>query len=152
MSTQLPTMNCQNESPTADPRIDDLRTRLAAEGIDILSLAVAFIGGNDSLIGEVDEEHSSDIRIKNPKLLTRMTFQDRRTGEIKNELRFSDLDFVHAGNVIVRPVAFFYLRWSDDITKLAYGNAYLGFLEGAKIAKAQEAGIVVPGNVNFPQR
>lgn len=154
MPTQPPTLNCQNETPTisSDSRIADLEGKLREEGIDFQSLVVLFLGGVDSVIGAHTAMEDDTYILKNPKLLTRMTFQDRRTGEIKNELRFSDLDFLHAGLAFFNPVGGFFLKACDEVTQLAYGNAYLGFLEGAKVAKAQEAGIVMPGSVNFPQR
>jgi hypothetical protein len=152
MSTQLPMLDCQNEPQTTDPRLVELRSKLEAEGIDAANLVVLFLGGVDSVIGEHVRMEDDTYIVKNPKLLTRMTFQDRRSGEIKNELRFSDLDFLHAGLAFFNPVGGFFLYLSDVVTQLAYCNAYLGFLEGAKIAKAQEAGIVMPGNTNFPQR
>jgi hypothetical protein len=147
MDTQQPTTIFQS-----DPRITELHEKLRAEGINCLALVVLFLGGNDSVIGEHLVMEGESYILKDPKLLTRMTFQDRRTGEIKNELRFSDLDFLHAGTTFFNPIGGFFLHACDAITQLAYGNAYLGFIEGAKLAKAQDAGIVMPGNVNFPQR
>lgn len=156
MSTQPPTMDSQNgQILTTDPLLEALMEKLTQEGIEPHRLVVVLLTGAEMIFGEilelVDMPESfweDSFWIKNPKRLTRHSFQNRSTGEIVSEVIFSDFDMIREGNIEVRPQGMVQLKYCDAQTRHNYYSAYLNFLEGRRIARAKDAGLDLTGRIN----
>lgn len=151
MSTPEPSQNSQNDQSSTseyDSEVKRLIVKLKDENIEAEQLAVAIIGGNEMIFGEVCRPGeiipvtalSGGIFLRDPKRLSRVPVQNRQ-GQISYEIRFGNFDFMNKGFVETKPQAFFYIDWCDDQTKLNYYLTYLGFLEGERIQRMKDAGI-----------